>query len=233
MPDHHVRSLGAAVERQMRNWELSRIQQDAPIPTEPVVTTRPFVTISRMVGSGGGELARRLADATGWPLFDRELLQHMSGDDALRTRVYESLDERDMGFIEESMAAFTSAGFRRNDYYRRLAETLLALARQGSAIFLGRGADLLLPRDRGLRVRVISPLTQCARHFAERNGISVAEATREVERIEQDRDRFIRSHAQIDPGSPTRFDVVLNLGSLTLDEAAEALLAILRKRALL
>jgi hypothetical protein len=32
------------------------------------------ITIAREYGAGGGEVARRLADALGWEMLDRELL---------------------------------------------------------------------------------------------------------------------------------------------------------------
>jgi cytidylate kinase len=216
----------------MRNWELSRSLEE-PAALQPIVATQPFVTVSRMVGSGGTEVARSLAAATGWPLFDRELLQHMSGDDAVRQRIYESLDERDMSFIEESLLAFTTAEFRRNDYFRRLTETMLAIARQGRAIFLGRGADLVLPRNVGLRLRIVSLPALCAQSFAERTGLSSIEAAREIVRVEQQRQRFIRGHFLIDSDAPDRFDLVLNLSALNIPESVDAVLAILRQRDLL
>ncbi|MCB9866053.1 MAG: cytidylate kinase-like family protein [Phycisphaerales bacterium] len=225
------KSVSAAVERQMRNWELAR-QQEITAP-ETSAATQPFVTISRMVGSGGTEVARHLAAAIDWPLFDRELLLHMSGDDGVRQRIYETLDERDQSFIEESLLSFTTAEFRRNDYFRRLTETMLALVRHGHAIFLGRGADLVLPRGCGLRVRVVSLPALCAQAFAERTGMSAIDAAREIERIEQQRSRFIRSHFHEEPDAPDRFDLVANLASLSVDETVEMILAVMRKRGLL
>lgn len=226
------RSISAAVERQMRNWELARQQQPPPDQTERV-TTQPFVTFSRMVGSGGADTARMLADTIGWPLFDREVLQHMAGDDHVRRRIYEVLDERDISFIEETMRSFTAPEYRRDDYFHRLSETVLALARRGHAIFLGRGADLVLPRDVGLRVRIMALPAVCAERFAKRAGMTTVQASREIERIEQQRMRFIRSHFQIDPDAADRFDLTINLASITQEEAVNAIAGILRKRGLL
>lgn len=228
----HSKSVAAAVERQMRNWELAR-QQKVAEREHAASLTQPFVTVSRMVGSGGTEVARALAARIGWPLFDRELLQHMSGDDDVRKRIYESLDERDLSFIEESLLSFTTAEFRRNDYFRRLSETMLALVRQGPAVFLGRGADLVLPRDAGLRVRVVALPALCAQNFAQRTGLGPVEAAREIQRVEQTRARFIRSHFHVDPDAPDRFDLILNLASLSAEEAVEMIVQILRKRTLL
>jgi len=226
------RSIGAAVERQMRYWEIAREQKVAtPVTAEP--NTHPFVTISRQVGSGGSDVAKALAEEVGWPLFDRELLQHMAGDDAVRTRIYETLDERDNGFIEESLRSFTTAEFRRNDYFHRLTKTVLALVRKGPAVILGRGADLVLPRAEGLRVRITSLKSLCVECLAKRTGLSLVESEREFERIERERERFVRGHFQGDAGGADRFDLSINLASLKTSEAIAAILAVLRVRGLI
>jgi len=231
MSAYHDKSVSAALERQMRNWEIAR--QQAAGQEEPVVRTQPFVTVSRMLGSGGSDLAKRIAAALHWPLFDRELMLHMAGDDRVRRQIYESLDERDLGYIEESVRVFTSVEFRRNDYFRRLIETLLALSRQGRAVFLGRGADLMLPRDHGLRIRVVAPPTVCAQRFAERSGLTLAEAAREIEQVERERSRFIRKHFNVEPDAPDRFDLTINLSAITPEEAVQVVMNLLKMRSVL
>jgi cytidylate kinase len=163
-------------------------------------------------------------------VFDRELLQHMSGDDDMRRRIYESLDERDIGFVEESLRGFTLADFRRNDYVRRLNETVLALARKGPAIFLGRGADLILPRDVGFRVRFVALQAARVERYAREKDLSVVAAARDIERVEQQRERFIQTCFHIDPDAPDRFDLVINLTSLADDEAVKLIVELLRAR---
>ncbi len=146
------------VEKQMRNWELSRAQRVPPQPYAPPCDVCDFVCISRAVGSGGSQVATLLGEQLGWPMFDREILQVMARDDKVRTRLFEHLDERDVGWLEDAVRWLIRGASRPEDYFHRLTETILALARQGRAVFLGRGADLILPRDRGLRVRIIASI---------------------------------------------------------------------------
>jgi hypothetical protein len=80
--------LGKLVERQMRNWELSRAQRPVPQPAAPPRQVEDFVTISRLVEAGGQEVAHELGQRLGWPVFDREILQAMAHDDAVRARLY-------------------------------------------------------------------------------------------------------------------------------------------------
>ncbi len=224
-----LRSVASAVERQMRNWEIARQQQhEAPPDAEQPV--EPFLCVSRTVASGGEEVAQRLAEMVNWPLFDREVLAFMAEDDGVRKRLYETMDERDLSFIEETMRFFTDAEVKRNDYFRRLTETVLALARQGSAIFLGRGADLILPRELGLRVRFTSLPGVAAQRYADTHGMTSVQAVREIDRLEQQRQRFVASHFHVDANAPDRFDLVINLASVTQEEAVRIIHGLLGAR---
>ena len=217
------------VERQMRNWELSRAQRPEPEESdEPAV--EEFVAISRMVGAGGHQVALALGEELGWPVFDREILQMMAGDDHVRRRLYEDLDERDLGWIEDSLRWLVEGRFRKDDYFHRLSETILAIARQGRSVFLGRGADLVLPPDRGLRVHLISPHDQCTRNLARRLGISETEARAEVERIQHERTDFLQSHFGRASVALTRHDLILNTGRFKVAEAVSLICHALRER---
>jgi len=203
-------AVAKAVERQMRNWELGRAQRvDTPDPKRRAV--EPFITLSRSVGADGGEIAALLGRELDWPVFDKELLDAMAGDDAVRRRIYASMDERDVGWCEEALRSLVAGQFARNDYFHRLTETVLSLARQGRGIFLGRGADLILPRGVGLRVRLIAPRAACVERFAREHDLDRDEAAADVERRENERDEFIRRHFHVDPNDPARYDLTINL----------------------
>ncbi len=222
------KSLNALVERQMRNWEIGKEQAPTDAASPPAV--RPFVTISRMVGCGGDEVAASLADKSGWPLFDREVLQYMAGDDDVRRRLYETMDERDTGFIEDTLRTFTSTEMKRNDYFHRLTETILAIARQSNALFLGRGADLILPRKSGLRIRMVGDFAPCAAHYAQVHKLSDQEARSELKKREEQTTHFIEQHFKVGPDKPDRFDMVLNMTNLTVPEATGIIAEAMRLR---
>jgi len=216
-------AIARLVERQMRNWELAREQRPE---TDPPSRSRveDFVSVSRQVGTDGREVALRLGESLGWPVFDREILDAMADDDAMRRQVYESMDERDLTWWEETLRSLMQSEFVRNDYFKKLSETVLSLARQGNCVFLGRGTDLLLPNEVGSRVRIVAPATERVARIAATHGLTMAEAELWLGRVEADRRRYFRRHFGIEIDDPARFDMTINLSRFSGAEAVEMIL---------
>jgi hypothetical protein len=215
--------IARLVEKQLRNWELARQQRPTTSVSKPH-QAEDFVCISRQVGTHGEEVAERVGEVLGWPVFGRQILEAMAGDDEHRRRVYASMDERDLGWWEETLRSLMEGEFVRNDYYRRLCETLLSLAGQANSVFLGRGADLILPRNRGFRVRLVAPEEDRLRGFAGTLGLDRGRGPTEMHRIEQERIRFFRHHFGVDPDDPMRYDITINLARFAPEQAVDLIL---------
>ncbi len=212
------------VERQMRNWELARSQRlEVPEPQRNAV--EDFICVSRRVGTPGTqEVAAGLGKALGWPVFDKELLDTMGGDDFYRKQIYASMDQRDLSWSEELIRSFFDQKFVRNDYFHRLCETLLSLARQAPAVFVGRGADLMLPADRGFRVRLIASHEARVATVAARMGLTAKAAAGEIARLEEERRRFLEHHFRLDVATCARFDLSIHLEKFTVEQAVDVIL---------
>lgn len=221
--------LDRLIERQLRNWELSHAQKSSDT-VRATSAVQDFVTISRMLGSGGGEIAARLGERLGWPVFGKEILQHMAGDDAVRRRLYGAMDERDASWLEGMLRLVLQCEFHQEEYFHRLTETLLTLARKGHGVFLGRGAHLILPRECGLRVRLFAPREVCIQRIAERENLSSDEARRRFEDTTAQRTEFVRRHFGHKSEGNEPYDLLLNTATLTPEQVIETILAALRAK---
>ena len=166
-----------------------------------------------------------LGERLGWPVFEKEILHEMAGDDAKREQVYASMDERDMSWCEEVLRSLTQPEFVKNDYFHKLCKTILALARQSCAIFIGRRADLILPRNVGLRARIIAPFSTRIQRLVERRGLSAEAAAQEVERLEEERAGFTRKYFRVDPHDPQSYDLIINLNRFSFREAVDLIMS--------
>lgn len=215
-------ATAALVERQMRNWELARSQRPAaprPRPRE----VEDFICVSRMVGVGN-DVADLLGERLGWPVFDKQILDAMAGDDRRMRLIYESMDGRDVGWWQDVLHPLVQGRFSRNDYFHRLCKTVLSLARQGSGVFVGRGLDRVLPRDLGFRVRLIATYPQRLAWYAKRHGVDRETARREIERLEAERTTFLRHHFGVEAADPLRHDLMVRVDRLSPEQAVDVIL---------
>lgn len=225
-------SIAKLLEKQMRNWEIARQQRVEEQKPQAELMVEEFITISRAVGAGGKQIAEKLSEKLGWPLFDREILQMMAENDDARTRLYEKMDERDTSWLESVLRWMLQGELRKEDYYYRLYETVLALARQSPAIFLGRGADLILPQGRGIRLAFFASRPSRVRNYAQSHAVDEKFAAVEVERIGRQRDEFVRRNFNVEPNDMSRFDLQFNLDRVSTDNALALILDLMKRRGL-
>lgn len=215
-------------ERQLRNWELGR-SQHAKKKLSPK-QVQEFVAVSRQAGSGGREIAQKLAEELGWPLFDKEILHAMAGNDAVRERVYQAFDERQVGWLEEILETIIDGRFSAANYFHRLSKGILMLAHGAPSIFLGRGADFILPADQGIRVRFVAPLRDRVVRYARENKVDEDTARQRILDIDHTRHEFLRKHFRHDIDDPARWDLTINTSRLSPVQAAKIILGLMRER---
>ena len=169
-----------------------------------------FITVSRKLGTGGTEIAQRLAGQLGYKLYDTEAI-----DDAARKMGFlESVRE-----IDEKAPSFFRRLFSQKPGIAldRLFSVLYELARQGDAVFLGRGSHLLLQAfDCGLHVRVTGSREKRIQNLMDR-GYSRDAAIKAMEESDRERGAFLRFAFGLDWDRPELYDIVLNMDKLSID----------------
>ena len=67
----------------------------------------PVITISRMYGSGGSEVAERVATALGWSLFDNAMVDAVAERSGLSVAEVSAQDERVPSMVERLASALS------------------------------------------------------------------------------------------------------------------------------
>lgn len=216
--------LTEALARANQHWQARHEQRD-PEEATPTAFT---IAINRETGTFGAAIAREVAKRLGWPMYDRALLQRIADDMGVHGKLLESVDERREGWVSECVASLFAVP-RVNEvvYFRRLVEALLSLAAHGECVIVGRGATNVLPMATTLRVRVVAPLEHRIQAVQREDSLSHKEAIARVKTTDEERNRFITSHFQVDPADPTNYDLVLNVARFTQEECADFVIAAL------
>ena len=217
-----TRSIEAIVEDQVHRWQLLRQK-----PAE--ARTRPVVTVTGQHGARGDELSERLASELGFDRFDREIIQRVAESAHLSERVVASMDMKKRELLTDWLAAFATRNtLSPAEYKYHLAHVIGAIAHQGGAVIVGRGAHLLL-KGRALRVLAVAPHEERVRTVMESEGLPERDARRRIEEVESDRHAFILMHYHAEFSDPTAYDLVVNTAALGLDGAIAAIRAALAR----
>ena len=92
-------------DRQGRFTEMRRRATEGP-SAGPAQAEGPWITLSRELGSGGGELAAQLGAALGWRIYDREILQAVAADTRRDQWTLERFDEKGVRTFGELVTPF-------------------------------------------------------------------------------------------------------------------------------
>jgi hypothetical protein len=207
------------VERQILQWESQqRTRTDGRNAIDP---PSPIISISRQVWALGTQLGSLVAEHMHYEFWDQEVVHRIANETGASEAFLHALDERARGVIEDVVAgALAGDAFTRNEYMSHLLRVLHAIGRGGRAVIIGRGAQYVLPSATVLRVRVVAPLEQRARNLAQAHGLSERDARTEIERVERDRRAFIQQQFKRDVADPCHYDLTVNTGVLSLEQAA-------------
>ncbi len=221
------------IERQIRSWEMEALARQRATPEHADLQhpMRPVVTISRSFGSGGGEIARRLASNLGYQIFDREIVDVLTQEGRFRKAIIDSLDESDRSSFEDWVDTLLRGKLAdKSDYLRTLVGVIGSIAIHGHAVIVGRGANFILDPDRGLNVRIVAPLAQRVETICRLRALPYDEAENLVHRTDRDRATFIRHQFDHHPDDPLTFDLLLNTDGIGVEAAVNLIEIALRKK---
>ena len=191
----------------------------------------PYLTISRESGVGASQIARLVGKTIGWEVLDRELLECLAERYHVSPAVLELVDETTTNWITEIFGNWLdSDSFSQMQYVVRLGRVILMSARAGKVIYVGRGAQFLLPHDRGLWVRLIAPLKYRVEQIMERRHLSVKEARDFVDKTDAGRQDCARQYFHHDINDPHLFDLVVNVEQFGADRTAHLIVEALASR---
>lgn len=198
------------IQRQINNW--NRFREFLPEPPESENRPPgPIITISRRAGSGGRTLATALAERLGLQLHDQSIVEKIVQDSNLANDMVDQLDEKELtqaklwvrGVLNQKI-------FMRDQYHMALVKVVTNLAARGNAIFLGRGANLILGHNATLRVQLVASRPTRVNNICKRTGLSKPEARALLEETDRQRTEFIRRVFRQKPDLSDQFDLVLN-----------------------
>lgn len=163
------------------------------------------ITISRELGSEGDKICDLLCEAMGFCRVDKAMLFQIAEEAGVDVEAVQELEQNvtkrarlvsgEMTSLYRKQAsAFDKPGAIDDKTYTQvLEETVKEYAKQGDAIIVGRGGQMILRDWPGaLHVRLYAPLEVRVQRIIEREGASAAQAQRTVEQSDERKRQYIR-----------------------------------------
>lgn len=199
-----------------------------------------YITIEREYGSGGTEIARRLAEDCGIPCYGREILEEVS-------RKYDIPPERIDRYEETVSNSFLYTVFMLGQIQSGNVDTLTKeghifvaeqaaiqqLAARGPAVFLGHCASQALVKRQGV-VRVFircSDLQAKRQRAVSEYGIREKDAETVMKRFDKKRANYYFANTSRKWTDYRNYDIVLDSGRLGTDGCVHALRGLMERSA--
>jgi cytidylate kinase len=191
-----------------------------------------IVTVSREFGAGGSDVARRLGERLAWPVLDDEVACRCAARLQMDTAAVTRLREHSPTLLARLTAALlvappeapgidTSHLMRIDAIAEAAFESITEAAQNLPLIFVGFGTQCIFADRRdALLVRLVAPLETRVARLRARFGWDAATAADKARRMDEDRRRYVQRYFHRDVLDPLLYDVQINTGRTSIDEAA-------------
>ena len=192
-----------------------------------------IVSIGRQFGSGGAEIGKKLAEKLGIEFYDKELIKRASKESGVSEKMFEKSDEKPInsfmysivthGFPAYSAPSYNNNVFTNDKIFALQADTIRKIAKEHSAVIIGRCADdILRDHDNLVRVFVYGNIESRTKRISEKYNLSEKEAREMIRRIDKSRSSYYEFFANKKWGDTNSYDICVD-SSEKIDETVEFL----------
>jgi cytidylate kinase len=180
------------------------------------------ITIEREYGSGGADIAKRVASRLGWKLWDQLLTNEIARQMDCDNRVVEEHEEKRDPLLYRLFKAFMRGSFEGSlnaprlkmadtECIREVTERVVKdAAESGKCVIVGRGSAYYLQSRRdAFHVFVYAPFDAKVRRL-QAGGKSQSEAVHLAETVDRDRAAFIKQYFGVEWPDRQRFHLMIN-----------------------
>lgn len=202
----------------------------------------PLITVSRMYGSGGSEVAEQVASALGWSLLDNALVDEVAARLGVSTSEISAREERVPSLAERLANAMAlgspeilpaSAEAILPPTEERMLEVTCRVLEEavaaGPVVLVGRGAQsVLAERADALHVFCYAPVQALVRRTMARLSIPREEAERLVEETNRNREQYVKKYWNRSWRAHANYHLCVNTDWLGIERSAGMVVSLAR-----
>lgn len=183
-----------------------------------------IISIGREFGSGGHEIAEKLAAIYGLPFYDRDLLKHVSEERNVHVDTLRKFDEKP----RNKWLTRTEKGLVSSPAYN-VAQLQFQFLKEKAAsgesfVIVGRCAETVLKEYEGLiSIHVVGDMDKKIARTVEQFQVSEKKAEQMIEETDRHRKQYHDSYSDFKWGDVRGYDLSINSSRLGIDGTVEIL----------
>jgi cytidylate kinase len=198
--------------------------------------THYVFTVARGFGSGGTEIAQKIASKLGIPCYEKQILEMASNYSGLSEELFIEVDEKLRGnVILKELSKFTfpkevspqSKKFESDiNLFCIQAEIIKHLAKTTSCVIIGKCADYVLKDfDNVGSFYIEAPRSECLDSIMSRLNVTEHEAIRLLEKTDKYRGEYYRFYSGGNYWTnPINYDLTMNSARIGREKCAKAII---------
>ena len=196
-----------------------------------------IVTIDREYGSGGHEVARRLADRLGLKLYDEEIIAKAAEKTGYREEYIKDNEEKAPEYSISSIFAAVDT-FQASPFAKVQEEEfniIREIAEERNCVIVGRAADYILSDERHVSIFLFAPLEDRVRRKIAldrmnpgKEVLSEAAMEKKVKAVDKQRRRYYEFYTDNKWGGHETFDVLINTARSGINGAVDIIEAYIK-----
>lgn len=193
-----------------------------------------IITINRECGSGGGSIARLLGEKLGLKVYGRTFIEKVADEFGITMENMDQIMAQKANWWNDicrmyqqfGAASYTSGTVEPTPLSLYYAESRLLreLAEKESCIIVGRaGFHIFRDTPNAHHILIVADRDARIRRIAEKEHLDTDEAAKVVDRIDRERDTFVKNVADTSRLDAHNYDICINVTGLTPENVSTVL----------
>lgn len=192
-----------------------------------------IITIAREFGSGGREIAQKLAKKLNYRFSDKEDILKTTKENGIDTALFEQIDQKNMDSfwftvspmaydIQENSDSFEQK-VNNDKMFMIQSDTIREIAKDGNVVFVGRCASYILRSD-AKKVFITANMDDKVKRIMKRYELSEKEAEKLIEVADKKREKYYDYYTNTKWNDKNNYDLVINVSDTGIDGAVNKII---------
>lgn len=208
-----------------------------PIDKNLNVKKGTIITIAREFGSGGREVALKVAEKLNYRFYDKESIVNTAKENGIDTELFSQVDEKNMDDfwfkvsplaydIQEETDSFEQK-VSNDKMFMIQSDTIRKLAEDGGVVFVGRCASYIL-KNKAKKVFVTANLEDKIARVKKQYKLSEKNAKKLIETADKKREKYYDYYTNSKWNDVKNYDLVLDISKTGIDGAVEKIIELIK-----